>query len=120
MRKERRRFSRTSQSLDAQYRLIGELSTSWMQVIAVNIGAAGARIRGAESMEVASLLELQVQLPGARKPLVVQGRVIWSRMQASGVTESGVEFLEITAEQQWQIDELVRFLGRGHSVPPAS
>ena len=120
MRKERRRFLRASESLNAQYHLIGELSTSWMPVTTINISAVGARIRHAESLEVASLLELQIQLPGARKPLVVRGCVIWSRMQASGVTESGVDFLEMSEEQQWQVDELVRFLGRDSSVPPAS
>ena len=41
-------------------------------------------------------------------------------MQASGVTECGVEFLDISVQQQAQIDRLVEFLGKDPGAFPPS
>ena len=120
MAKERRQFSRSSQPVEAHYRLARDLGTSWMSVTTVNISAAGVRFRGPDPVDAGVSLELRLQLPGSHQPLEVRGRVVWSKMQASGVVECGVEFLDISVQQQTQIDRLVEFLGKdpGAFPPP--
>ncbi len=110
MTKERRWFSRIPHAFDVQYRVFGDLTSSWRSVTTLNLSASGVRVRGEDLLESNALLELKLQLPGLREPVIVQGRVIWSSMQASGVSESGVEFKETNPEQQAQIDSLVQFL----------
>jgi uncharacterized protein (TIGR02266 family) len=110
MRRERRHFHRIPHAFEVQYRRQGELGESWRAVNTVNLSAGGIRIRCEDLFEGGTLLELSIQLPNAREPLVLQGCVIWSRTQASGVTEYGVEFLDVTPERRVQIDNLVEFL----------
>jgi hypothetical protein len=50
--------------------------------------------------------------------LIIKGQVVWSRLQASGVVETGVEFLELTPELQFQLDNVIQFLRT--AVPPPS
>lgn len=110
MTRERRRFVRIPQPFEAKYHRLGELSEVWRQMMTVNLGAGGIRFRSTEVLQAGDRLEVQIQLPGGREPLYMEGRVIWSLMQASGVTEHGVEFSDLTPEQQAQIDEVVAFL----------
>ncbi len=110
--RERRRFSRVQQPLDAQFRLYGELTSSWRSARTLNISANGLRFRSEDTLAPGTAIEIQIPLPGMREPLVVRGMVAWAQMQASGVTESGVEFMELSPDTQAQIDELVRFLSK--------
>ncbi len=118
MKRERRRFIRTSQPVDVQYRLRGEFSAPWTATRTVNLSAGGVRFRCQEPLRQDDELELRLQLAGSPKPLELRARVVWNQMQASGVNEIGVEFNDVTQEQQVQIDALVQFLGR-ESFPPA-
>ncbi len=120
MSQERRQFSRATQAIETPSRLAGSLGASWMSVTTVNISAAGVRLRGPEPLDAGELLELRLQIPGTGKPVEVQGRVVWSKMQASGVTELGIEFMEIDDQQQRHIDQLVEFLGKSSGGPPPS
>jgi len=119
--KERRLFPRVPQPIDARYRLTDEMGTSWHAITLINISAGGVRFRTEEPIEPGAPIELQVQLPGLREPLVLRGQAVWSTLQASGVTETGVEFLSVTPEQQFQIDNVVQFLRTSgpSSAPPA-
>ena len=122
MSKERRNFPRVPQPFEARFRLAGELDFSWHAITLINLSAGGVRFRTHEPAEKGALVEVQVHLPGMREPMVLNGRVVWSSMQASGVAESGVELLDATPELQMQIDSIVRFL-RGTTPPtepPAS
>ena len=110
MTRERRTFGRASQPFDAQYRLSGELTASWRTITTVNISAGGMRFTDMDAHERGTSIEVRIQLPSLREPFTLQGRIAWSQMQASGVAESGVEFLDLTPEQQVQIDQLVQFL----------
>jgi hypothetical protein len=47
----------------------------------------------------------------------VQGKVVWSRLLGSGVSENGVQFMAMTPEQHEHVDGLVRFLMK-KSPPP--
>lgn len=111
MKPERRRFPRVQELLSAQYRASGDLTSSWLTVTTLNMSAGGVRFRGTEPLQPGALLALRVQVPGVSEMLDLLGQVVWSHMQASGVTESGVEFLDITPHQQALIDQAVTFLG---------
>ena len=113
MTRERRRFPRVPESFHVQYRVFGDLGESWRTVATLNLSAGGIRFRGADPLEAGAVVSLQLQLPGATQPMTLRGQVVWSQMQASGVTESGVEFVEVSLEQRALIDQVVGFLNKG-------
>ena len=110
MTRERRYFSRIPHAFDASYRVVGELTASWCAVMSINLSAGGMRVRIDEALEKGAILEVKLQLIGIRELLIVRGCVVWNQMQASGVTEVGIEFMDVKPEQQVQIDSLVEFL----------
>lgn len=117
---ERRRFTRVSQSFDARYRVYGELTESWRTIRTINLSASGMRFRSAHPIEAGTVLQLEITLPCLRAPLVVNGQVAWSHTMASGVTENGAEFVDVTPLQSERIDELVKFLMKNVPPPPRS
>ncbi len=110
--KERRQFHRAGQAFTLRYRVLGELGASWSEVTTMNISAGGVRFRSSDVLEPASMLQLQIVLPNVKEPFVIQGRVVWTQLQASEVLEHGVEFENVTPTQQAHLDELVQFLKR--------
>ena len=109
---ERRQFSRVPLPVEAQCRQFGELAESGRTITTINLSAAGMRLRTSNSLVVGDKLEIQIQLPGLPEPLVMRGWIVWSQLQASDVTEAGVAFLDVTPEQQRQMDALIEFLKR--------
>lgn len=116
--KERRRDSRLAQPFQVRYRLYGELTESWRTAMTVNLSASGLRFRSADLMEIGRELQVELLLPTSKEPLVLRARIIWSQPMASGVTENGAEFDDITPEQGAQIDAMVKFLLRNQPAPP--
>ena len=110
MGQERRQFARVLHPFDVQYRRYGKLGETWQVVTTLNLSAGGTRFRSEDALDTDEILELQIELPGIRERLMLRGRVTWCHMQASGVTEHGVEFIDVTGEQRAQIDNLVHFL----------
>lgn len=110
MAREQRQFHRVPHEVEVHYRLMNELTASWRTVTLINLSAGGLRFRDDEALETGVPLELRLQLPGVNEPLNLKGRVIWSQLQASGVIEVGVGFLEVVAAHQMQIDNVVQFL----------
>lgn len=112
MSRERRQYPRITQPLAVRYRARGSLDTLWHEAATVNVSAVGMRMRGAEPLETDTLLELSMDVPGFREPLVLKGRVVWAQLQASQVIESGVEFEPMAVEQETKLDQLLRFFHR--------
>ncbi len=110
--RERRQFPRVAQPFNTRYRLSGEMTTTWYAATVINLGAGGMRIRSADPIPPDVLVDLEIQLPSAHAPFVLRGRVLWEQIQAAGVIEYGIAFLELDAIQQIQIDEVVRFFGK--------
>lgn len=110
---ERRRFQRVAQSFDARYRSYGALGEPWRIFRTVNVSATGMRFRSGDLIELGTTLEIELDLPCLKEPLTVRGHVVWSQPMASGVTENGAEFVDLSPEQAEQIDELVKFLSKG-------
>ena len=107
---ERRRFPRIPEAFAVTYRVSGEMISSWREVMAQNVSAGGVRFRVPEALGPGATMMLRLVLPGLPHPLQIKGQVAWSRMQASGVTEVGVEFLDVSEPDQRMIDRLVGFL----------
>ena len=120
MKRERRHFPRAAQSFETRYRSAGELITSWNRATVINLGAGGMRIRSADMMQRGTVLDVELTLPSQQQAIRLRGRVIWNRMEAAGVMEYGIEFMDMTATQQVQLDELVRFMGAGGAGPGAA
>ena len=118
MTRERRKFPRLPQSFDVRYRRSGELDEGWRTVQTLNLSAGGVRFRDTELLQKGDTLDLRIQLPGGREPLALQGYVVWCQHEASGVMDTGVQFMDIAPGQQFQIDSLVQFLRK--SEPPPS
>jgi c-di-GMP-binding flagellar brake protein YcgR len=116
--RERRRFGRTPHPVEIAYRLHSDLTSPWTRAIAVNLSAGGVRFRCQEPFQAGDELQLRLQLSGSQRPVEVEGQVIWNQLQASGVNEVGLEFFNVTAQQQLQIDELVQFLGTDPTARP--
>ena len=109
-RSERRRFPRIPETVTVKYRVSGELASTWCEVATQNVSAGGVRFRVPEQLGPGATVTLQIKLPGMAQPLDVKGQVAWSQLQASGVTEVGVEFLDLKERDQRMIDQLVGFL----------
>ncbi len=121
--RERRDFHRVPQPIEAKYRVSGNLGVTWAVGTLVNISAGGVRFRAEELIEKGAFVEVEAKVPGLREVLTVKGIVVWSSLQASGVAEMGVEFSEVTLQQQYQIDNLVSFLRSSatqRELPPPS
>jgi c-di-GMP-binding flagellar brake protein YcgR len=111
MARERRRFPRVRESFTIQYRVASAIASSWCRGPVINLSAGGMRFRCVEEpLEVGAPLSIQVSLPGFREPLILKAVVVWSQLQASGVTEVGAEFQDLDVKQQLMIDRLVSFL----------
>lgn len=107
---ERRRFSRVPLSLTVQCRPFGGFAELWQTVQALDLSAVGMRVRSEEPFGFWTTLETRIQIPSLREPLEVRGRVVWSQTPPTGLMEMGIEFIDVSPEQQEQIDELVQFL----------
>lgn len=107
---ERRKFPRIREAFEVHYRIYGDMAASWHEVITVNLSAGGLRFRGPEPLEPGTPLDLKIQLTGFQQVLAFRGSVVWNRMQSPGVTECGVQFVDLSLPQQAQIDRLVLFL----------
>ncbi|MBI4342517.1 MAG: PilZ domain-containing protein [Candidatus Omnitrophica bacterium] len=108
--RERRRFPRAQEPIEAQYRLDGDFASTWTTATILNLSAGGVRFRAAQPLNAGALLQMKLRLPGMPQLLELRGAVVWSQLQAATVMEYGVEFRGLTLRQQAQIDQLVSFL----------
>ncbi len=113
MTKEQRQFPRIWEMLDVKYRIAGDIATLWVSVMTTNLSAGGMRFRNITPLEPGTQVILEFSLPGMPKPINVNGLVIWKEMQASGVSENGVEFDGLKDDERRQVDQFVAFLSKG-------
>ena len=112
MASEQRRFRRAPQPFQAACRPYGGLQDIWYPVITLNLSAGGIGFRSAEPYELGSSLDIRLQITGLTQPLFLRGHVMWTTALPGNVMEGGIEFAEVTLDQQAQIDALVRFLDK--------
>jgi len=70
-----------------------------------NIGAGGIMVIINESLQVSSVVGLEIYLNG--EPIVCSGRIAWA-VENQGCYDTGVEFTKISEEDRRVIDNLVK------------
>ena len=114
---DRRRFDRVTASFEVECRRAGALSETWRRVVVVDFSAGGLRFHSEEPFDPGEPLEVQIRLPNIRWPLLLRARVVRSDPLSPGTCRCAVEFVEVTPDQQAEIDGLVQFL---RTRPPSS
>lgn len=110
MNEERRRRIRLKQSFHATYRQLDGPTQTWQSTGPVDFSLTGARFRSPHWLQTGALLELSILNPKAVHPFTLRARVIWDKAYPSGVLEYGITFIEVTPEQQQQLEKLVETL----------
>lgn len=81
------------------------------QGLALNISAGGIFVALAESLEDASVVELEFEMPGTGQRLRVLGKVRWRRLAAEADEDQfpglGIEFLNLGAEGLAHLEKFV-------------
>jgi len=103
---ERRRFRRYVRSMPVQYEV--ERDRAWVpghgQLITLNVGVGGAKIRVDEALEEGQYLRLRMALDG--NPVSTVGRVVWVHpSRVEGMTLAGVQFDELEAASRTQLEQ---------------
>ena len=75
----------------------------------VGFSATGVRAMSDQPLEPGARLELRFRFPHRPEPYRFLGQVAWSR-QVSSLMESGIAFVDVTASQRDELDDLVQFL----------
>lgn len=57
--------------------------------------AQGVKIATREKLFLHDSVSLQVEVPGAREPLELNGRVVWTKTQSPNLWDAGIEFHKI-------------------------
>ena len=107
-----RRFDRIPEALTARCRPVGALAEPWQTVITADLSAGGMSFESGQLVEEGSCVELELPLPGAAD-VTLRGRVVRAAPKGPGAADIAVEFLDVSPEQQAQIDTLVQFLRKG-------
>ena len=111
MGEDQRRFDRIPEAFTFRCRHFGSLSETWRPVVMIDMSAGGVSFRGEELYQDGQRLDLELILPRYPRPFRLQARVLRCHPLPDAV-ESAVEFLDVTLDQQAEIDELVQFLRR--------
>jgi hypothetical protein len=112
MGQEQRRFDRTPEAFTVRCRSAGSLEEPWRNAVTLDLGAGGISFQTQQPFDPEDRLEIECRLPGVLSELVVTGRIVRITVHPGGVTETAVEFLDLTPDQQAKIDDLVQFLKR--------
>jgi c-di-GMP-binding flagellar brake protein YcgR len=114
---ERREYLRAQYQCKIRYRPHLELmGMMWYAGTMTDFSASGLRFVGSQPLEPDSRVELEIALPMQDEPYSFMGRVAWEQSQEEGSYEYGVEFVDVTPDQQVVVDELARFLLKGRAA----
>ena len=107
---DRRGFPRAKVPTAVEYRVTGELGSEWLLGVLVDLNARGLQFTGERRFETGTRLDVQLPLENRSEPYGFSGEIVWTREERSGLTEYGMQFIDVTPDQQFEIDELARFL----------
>jgi type IV pilus assembly protein PilZ len=111
---ERRRFARVDLVVRVDYKTIDELFSEFAR----NINEGGLYVETDTPPELGSAVALEFKIPGNEEPIQVMGRVVriseGNHQEPQGM---GIEFEDLTSQSRELINELVRNLRVGVSVP---
>ena len=112
--KQQRRHQRITLPIAIKYRIEGESSGSWREGLLVNLSAGGLRFTSDMLSSFQLLpgqrLELEWSLQNRVEPYTFIGEIVWTHDTPSRLVECGVEFFDITPDQEMELGQLVEFL----------
>ena len=107
--RERRRSRRVAKEFPAAYRLAGsKKAVAWHPIQMVNCSVHGARFISADPLEAGAVVDLRLEGPHMKSPLVVRGRVVWNEWQESG--KHGVDFISISVGHETRFETFVHWM----------
>ena len=112
---EQRGFVRIPLPFQAFCRHYGALAETWHPVALLDLSAGGMSFTSEDLFEPDCPLEIKIQLPADKAPLILRGILRRVKSRSTNFVEYGAEFSEGTPEQRAKIDELVRFLRKRSS-----
>ena len=112
--KQQRRHQRIALPISIKYRIEGDAGASWREGLLVNLSAGGLRftsdVLSSAQLFPGQRLKLHWSLENRPEPYAFQGEIVWTHDTASRLVECGVEFFDITPDQEFEIGQLVEFL----------
>ena len=112
MGQEQRQFKRIPEAFNVKCRPSGTLSDVWRQVVTVDFSAGGIGFESQQSYDIGDPLEIQLTIPSFRMPLIIKGQVVRIKTTPWSTSECAVQFMDVTPDQQYALDELVAFLSK--------
>ena len=104
---DRRRDRRVGLKVPVDYSSVDDFFSGF----SANINEGGIFVQMEKPPELDSEVHLQFRLPGADEPILVNGRVAWTRSGEDGEPAGfGVEFHELTPEIREEVNRVVRNL----------
>jgi c-di-GMP-binding flagellar brake protein YcgR len=115
MGEEQRGFVRVPLPFSAWCRTHGALAETWHPVAILDLSAGGLSFTSESLFESDCDVDVKIQLSTDSQPLILHGMLRRCKIRGTNFTECGLEFVDVTPEQQAKIDELVRFLRKNHA-----
>ena len=112
MGQEQRQFDRVPQAFMVRCRPLGSLAAIWQTMLTLDVSAGGIFLKGEMMADAGEMLEIELPIPGNQAQML-RGRVVRAKELGPGTFEYAVEFVEVSPDQQADIDELVQFLKQG-------
>ncbi len=113
---ERRKDPRANVWLPVRYRLLPESRVLWDNGTVTDFSAGGLRLLCDRRIEPESQVEFELNPTKRERAYVLRGTVMWVKPSAAGC-ECGVMFIDVSPDQQFELDEIVQFLLRKQAQP---
>lgn len=107
--KERRKFLRITVELIVRYKVLTPAEQQ-LKGKTKNISGGGICLVAHEQYTPGTVMAMEIKFPHSINPVVVKGRVVWSKESGLGPSpagrprfDNGIEFEEISDSDRWQI-----------------
>lgn len=102
---ERRKFVRLDARVRVKYRVLKKGRTQ--ESFTKDLSGGGIRLSINEKLAVATPLALEIKIPGEARPILAEGRAVWSREVSdegkTGRFDTGIAFTKIDSMNQGKI-----------------
>ena len=114
---ERRRFERVRLPIPLKFQFTRERITWWYDGLLLDISLGGMRFSTEESIPIGTELQFELAVPIRNDAYRFRGQTVWVR-EAKTAVEYGVELVDVTRDQENELNELVRFLSAPSAGTP--
>ncbi len=103
---ERRSFARIHVGIEAVYKQDGQASEK--SALIKDISLSGIKIVVNDDITEGNNLDIVIHTPAFSEPMAVRGRLVWKRQLTQSFSEAGLEFTEISKDQQSELGEYIK------------